>query len=726
MIRDQFLLGMDNEIIVDLFAGGGGMSTAIEQALGRHVDIAINHDEDAISMHMANHPQTEHYCADVFEVCPHEATRGRPVGHLHGSPDCTHFSQAIGGQPRSKKIRGLGWVMVRWAGQVKPRSISMENVHQMRQWGPLIAKRCKQTGRVMRLDGTVAAPGERVPVQEQFLVPDPKHIGRTWRRFVRIFQQLGYQLETSGMVAANYGKATTRDRLFMFARRDGRPIVWPDATHFKQPARGQKAYRATAEHIDFSNLGESIFTRKKPLADATLRRIAKGMHKFVLNNPKPFIVELANWSNRNGVHDIEQPLNTITAHPKGGAFAVATPTLVQAGYGEREGQAPRALDIEAPLGTIVAGGRKHALASALLVQAAHGEGKPGRAQRWGDGSKPITGPVNTITASGCGGQALASAVLVGAGGPSYSGKPASVEQPLGTVLTENHRHLATAYMMQANGGFNQTAGRGLDEPATTITTTGSQQQLVAAHLVTLRRNCFGREFDVPMSTLTAGAEHHAVASYLLSKEHEAAALRRNCFGREFDVPMSTLTAGAEHHAVASYLLSKEHEAAALRRNCFGREFDVPMSTLTAGAEHHAVASYLLSKEHEAAALRCASFLIAYYGTDNNAGLDQPMPTATTRDRLALVTVWVKGEPYVIVDICLRMLTPRELYLCQGFPPNYIIDRGHDGRKFSKTAQVRMVGNSVSPGPAEALIAANCMDLAAWTLPELKQRERAAA
>lgn len=684
MIRDQFLLGMDNEIIVDLFAGGGGMSTAIEQALGRHVDIAINHDEDAISMHMANHPQTEHYCADVFEVCPHEATRGRPVGHLHGSPDCTHFSQAIGGQPRSKKIRGLGWVMVRWAGQVKPRSISMENVHQMRQWGPLIAKRCKQTGRVMKLDGTVAAPGERVPVQEQFLVPDPKHIGRTWRRFVRIFQQLGYQLETSGMVAANYGKATTRDRLFMFARRDGRPIVWPDATHFKQPARGQKAYRATAEHIDFSNLGESIFTRKKPLADATLRRIAKGMHKFVLNNPTPFIVELANWSNRNGVHDIEQPLNTITAHPKGGSFAVAqpslvplthqggdrvhdsmepmrtitaanrgeiavaTPVLVQAGYGERPGQAPRALDIEAPLGTVVAGGRKHALASALLVQAAHGEGKPGRAQRWGDGSKPITGPVNTITASGCGGQALASAVLVGAGGPSYSGKPASVEQPLGTVLTENHRHLATAYMMQANGGFNQTAGRGLDEPATTITTTGSQQQLVAAHLVTLRRNRFGSEFNAPLSTLTAGGEHHAVASYLLSKEHEAAALR------------------------------------------------------------------------------CASFLIAYYGTDNNAGLDQPMPTATTRDRLALVTVWVKGEPYVIVDICLRMLTPRELYLCQGFPPNYIIDRGHDGRKFSKTAQVRMVGNSVSPGPAEALIAANCMDLAAWTLTELKQRERAAA
>ncbi|NDV11642.1 DNA cytosine methyltransferase [Crenobacter caeni] len=616
MIRDQFLLGMDNEIIVDLFAGGGGMSTAIELALGRHVDIAINHNADAISMHMANHPQTEHYCADVFEVCPHEATRGRPVGHLHGSPDCTHFSQAIGGQPRSKKIRGLGWVMVRWAGQVKPRSISMENVHQMKQWGPLIAKRCKQTGRVIRLDGTVAAPGERVPVQEQFLVPDPKHVGRTWRRFVQTLEQLGYKVETGGMVAADYGAATTRDRLFMFARRDGRPIVWPSATHHKQAAKGRKTHRAAAEHIDFSNLGESIFTRKKPLAEATMRRIAKGMHKFVLGCPKPFIVELANWSNRNGVHDSELPLNTITAHPKGGSFAVATPHLVKF-RGDSIGHA-----IDTPCPTITAGGgakrpagAAHALglASAILVQAAHGEGKPGRARRWGDGSKPVTGPVNTITASGSGGQAL-----------------------------------ATAYLMQANGGFNTTAGRSLDEPASTITTTGSQQQLVGAHLVTLRRNCFGREFDAPMAAITAGAEHHAVASYLLSKDHEDAALR------------------------------------------------------------------------------CAAFLISYYGTDNVSAADQPMPTATTRDRLALVTVWVRGEPYVIVDICLRMLTPRELYLCQGFPASYIIDRGHDGRVFSKSAQVRMVGNSVSPGPAKALISANCMDLAAWTLAEMKQRERIAA
>lgn len=568
MIREQFSLITTDEIIVDLFAGGGGMSTAIEQALGRHVDIAINHDSDAISMHEANHPQTEHYCADVFEVCPREATRGRPVGHLHGSPDCTHFSQAIGGQPRSRAIRSLGWVMVRWAGQALPRSISMENVRQMMQWGPLIAKRCKQTGRVMKLDGTVAEPGERVPVQEQFLVPDPKHVGRTWRHFIKSLESLGYVVEYWRLNAADYGAATTRERLFLFARRDGRPIVFPEATHHEKPAKGQKAWRPAADHIDFSDLGQSIFTRKKPLADATLRRIARGMKKFVLDNPQPFIVEMANQSNPLGVRPTSEPLRTITATPKGGSYAVVAPHLVKF-RGESTGTA-----IDTPCPTITSGGNAK--------------------------------------------------------------RPAGAAHALG---------LATAYLMQANGGFNETVGRGMNEPVTTITTTGSQQQLVAAHLVTLRRNCFGREFDMPMSAITAGAEHHAVASYTLSQEHEDAALR------------------------------------------------------------------------------VASFLISYYGTENCSHPGQPMPTATTRDRMALVTVWINGDPWVIVDIRLRMLKPAELYGCQGFPADYIIDHGHDGRMFSKTAQVRMVGNSVSPEPAAALIAANCWDLAAWSQQELKHRQQ---
>ena len=651
MIRNQFSLLTTDEIIVDLFAGGGGMSSAIESALGRHVDIAINHDMDAISMHMANHPQTHHYCADVFEVCPRDATNGRPVGHLHGSPDCTHFSQAVGGQPRDKAIRSLGWVIPRWAGQVKPRSISMENVKQMRQWGPLIAKRCPKTGRVITLEtvkcsatgrmiNRVAEPGERVPVQQQFLIPDPRHVGRTWRRFLRVLREQGYQVEHKTMVAADYGAATTRERLYLFARRDGLPIVWPEPTHHEKPSPGQKRWRPAADHIDFSDLGQSIFERKKPLADATMRRIAKGMKKFVIDSADPFIVELANWSNPSGARSSKVPLGAITAWPKGGSMALASPalvplthqgavradspkrpiptlaaanrgeialavaTMVQMGYGERAGQQPRALNIRKPLGTAVAGGIKHALASA---------------------------------------------VIVGAGGPSYSGKPVSAGQSLGAILKENHRYLSTAFLAQANGGFNKTIGRDMRAPATAFMTTGSQQQLVSAHLATLRRNCVGREMNEPMPTATAGAEHHALVTYELSHEDEAGALR------------------------------------------------------------------------------VAAFLISYYGTgDSSSGLDQPMPTATTRDRLALVTVWIKGEPWVIVDIKLRMLKPPELYGCQSFPPDYIIDRGHDGRQFSKSAQVRMVGNSVPRKPAEALIAANCPDLMVWSKAELKQRERIAA
>lgn len=608
MIRDQFLLGIDNEIIVDLFAGGGGMSSAIEQALGRHVDIAINHDADAISMHMANHPQTQHYCCDVFEVDPHDATKGRPVGHLHGSPDCTHHSQAAGGQPRSKKIRGLGWVMVRWAGQVKPRSISMENVRQMTQWGPLIAKRDRATGRVIKLDKTVAAPGERVPVQEQYLIPDPKRVGRTWRRFIRTFEQLGYTVEWRTLVAADYGAATTRERLFLFARRDGRPIVWPEPTHFKNPKRGQKAWRPAADFIDWSLPCPSIFDRKRPLADATMRRIAKGMKRFVIDAAEPFIVPIANWSGET-VQSAAEPLRTITAWPKGGSFAVVAPhlvkfradhiglpvtepcptitsgggakrpagaahalglaaaTMVQLGYGEREGQAPRALDIEQPLGTVVAGGIKHGI--------------------------------------------------------------------------------TTAYMMQANGGFNTTPGHDMREPASTITNSGSQQQLVTASLLRQFGKSVGQRVDDPVGAITAG-----------------------------------------------------------------------------GSGKTSVVEYRLSREHEAGALRCAAFLISYYGTDNVSGMADPMPTATTRDRLALVTVWIAGEPWVIVDIGLRMLVPPELYGCQGFAVDYIIDHGHDGRRFSKSAQVRMCGNSVSPYPAIALLRCNCMDLAIWTMREL--REMAAA
>ncbi|EZP55906.1 DNA cytosine methyltransferase [Delftia sp. RIT313] len=590
MQTPQFILGLEDELVVDEFACGGGMSEGIEQAIGRHVDIAVNHDSDACSMHEANHPQTEHYRKDVFEVCPRKATRGRPVGLLHMSPDCTHHSQARGGQPRSKKLRGLAWIGVRWAGMKRPRIITLENVKQILLWGPLIAKRCPKTRRVVKLDASVAAPGERVPVHEQHLVPDPKHVGRTWRAFVRALERLGYVVEWRVLCAADYGAPTTRSRLFMVARCDGASIQWPEPTHFKEPKKGQKRWRSAAECIDWSIQGRSIFEREKPLADATMRRIAHGMKRYVLDSADPFIVQIANWS-RHGLSSAKDPLSTVTAWPRGGSHAVAAPVMVQAG---------------------------------------HGQGTPD-APRWSYGSKDVHQPVGTVTASG-GGQALAVGTMVQMGYGEREGqapRALDLEQPMGTVVGAGKFAAVAAFVEQANGGFNATPAHDARSPMTTSTASGSQQRVVTAHLTTLRKNCIGKEMREPVPAVTAGAEHHALVEYHLSPEAEAGALR------------------------------------------------------------------------------VAAFLIRYYGQGGQLGeLREPMATSTTKDRLALVTVWLRGTPYVVVDIQLRMLTPRELYNANDFPRTYVIDRGHDGRVFSKTTQVRMCGNAVPPSLGRAVIAAN--------------------
>ncbi len=579
----QFILGLEDGMIVDEFACGGGMSEAIEQAMGRHVDHSINHDDDACSLHQANHPQTKHHCADVFgcEVAPSAIEPDRPIDHLHLSPDCTDHSQAKGGQPRSVKRRGLAWIGVRWAALPqarRPKVITLENVKEVLRWGALIAKRCPKTGRVVKLDGSVAAKGERVPRREQYLIPDPKRMGQTWERFVGALRALGYTVDWWALNAADFGTPTTRTRLFMVATCDGIAPIRPQPTHFKNPAPGQQKWRAAAECIDWSIPSRSIFGRKKDLADATLTRIATGMWKFVLGpGARPYIVNnLTNNVPRgvdepvapvltgghkalvtqmivpvthsdNRVHDATKPLPVITT-AKGGEFAFAAATLVQTGYGERKGQAPRALDLGAPLGTIMATGGKHAAVS--------------------------------------------------------------------------------AFMMQANSGFNQTPGHSMDEPASTISTKGAGQQPVIANLVQLRNNCDGRDANEPLRAISAGGEHHGVVEYHLSKENEEGALR------------------------------------------------------------------------------CAAFLMRYHTSGGQwADLNDPATTITTKDRLALVTVWFRGEPWVIVDICLRMLTPRELARAQGFPDDYILDQGHDGRKFSQATQVWMIGNSVPPPLGRAVIAA---------------------
>ncbi len=572
MLSPQFVLALATKLVVDLFAGGGGASTGIEQAIGRHVDIAINHDADAIGMHTVNHPQTRHYREDIRRVDPRVVTQGVPVGLLHASPDCTHHSQALGGQPRSQEIRSLAWMVIRWAGQTRPDVITLENVEQMLQWSPLVAKRDPATGRVITLDKVknaegkavyrVADPGEVVPRGNQFLVPSKKDTGRNWKHFVQALRDLGYKVEWRVIRNADLGAHSTRTRLYMVARCDGLPIVWPEKTHARKPVGNLKPWRPAADCIDWSIPGTSIFGRKKPLAEATMRRIAHGMKKFVLDSDNPYIV------------------------------AGAARTMIQMGYGERDGQAPRALDLGMPLGVVTAGGQKFATAAACLVQMGHGQGSGATARR-SYGANDIKGPVGAITASG-GGQGL-----------------------------------ATAFMVQANGGFNATPAHSLHGPVSTVTTTGSQQQLAVAHLTTLRRNSVGRDLTEPVPVVTAGGEHHALVEYQLGQDDEAGALQ------------------------------------------------------------------------------CAAFLMRYHASGGQwADLRDPMTTITTHDRLALVTVWLKGEPWVIVDITLRMLVPRELYNAQDFPKGYVIDRTDTGKVLTKTAQVRMAGNSVSPLPMQLIVAAN--------------------
>jgi len=509
MLTPQFLLPIASELVVDLFAGGGGASTGIEQAIGRSVDVAVNHDHEAVSLHAANHPQARHLVCDVFEVDPRTVTKGRQVGLLWASPDCTFHSKARGGKPfrdrnRARRRRGLAWVVCRWAREVRPRVIALENVEEFQKWGPLTD------------DGT----------------PCPERAGLTFRRWVAQLRNLGYAVEWRELRACDYGAPTIRKRLFIVARCDGQPIVWPQATH-GQPgtlpvkAHKLKAWRTAAECIDWSIPCPSIFERKKPLAGATLRRVAKGVMRYVVDAAEPFIVSLTHHGG-DRLESIGEPCRTVTAAQRG-EKALIVPTLVQTGYGERPGQAPRVPGLEKPLGTVV-GGQKHALVAAFLA-------------------KHYTGVVGS-----------------------------DLRDPIGAVTAWDHHSLVTS------------------------------------NIVKLRGTNVGQPVAEPLHTISAQGQHFA---------------------------------------------------------------------------------------------EVRAFLLKYYGTDQDPRLDAPLHTVTTKHRFGLVTV--RGEDYAIVDIGLRMLTPRELYRAQGFPDDYRIEHGAAGEPLTKTAQIRMCGNSVCPPMARAIVAANYRD-----------------
>lgn len=518
------------ELFVDNFAGGGGASTGIEIAIGRNVDIAINHDPDAIAMHKANHPDSKHYCEDVWEVDPKEACGDNPVALAWFSPDCKHFSRAKGGKPVDNKIRGLAWVSIKWALLVRPRVIMLENVPEIQTWCPLgadnkpIKERSGET-----FNGFISILSTGLSKDHPAFIECCDAIGVDVNspEADTLSKGLGYNIEYKELMSCDYGAPTTRNRFYMIARSDGKPIVWAKPTHAPRDSEAVKSgellpYHTAAECIDWSIPAQSIFERDKPLAENTLRRIARGIKKFVIDNPEPFIV---NYKFENPPEDINKPLSTITSV---NSHYVVAPSLIQY-HSETTEDEVRGQELSEPLMTVDASPR-YALSVAHIMKNYAG---------------------------------------------GYTGAGSAADEPLDTVTAKDHNSLVTA------------------------------------HILTMRNNMDGQSLDEPLTTISCSGAHHAEVQ---------------------------------------------------------------------------------------------AFLVKYFSTGAPKPVDEPLDTVTTKDRFALVTI--HGEEYIITDIKMRMLQPRELFNAQGFPSEYIIDKDFEGNSYSKTKQVARCGNAVTPPVATALVRAN--------------------
>ena len=549
---------INGKLIVDNFAGGGGASTGIEMATGISVDIAINHDPEAIKMHKANHPSTKHYCENVWAVDPVEACNGHPVALAWFSPDCKHFSKAKGGKPKDKNIRGLAWVALRWAGLVRPDVIMLENVEEFKTWGPL--------NRSHR--------------------PIKAKQGVTFRKFISQLEDLGYVVEHRELVAADYGAPTMRKRFFLVARCDGKPIVWPEPTHGPADSEAVKAglakpYVGAYTQLDFSMPCPSIFDTSKeikekygiravrPLAQKTMDRIARGLKKFVLDNPEPFIIQ-CNHGGERRQNDIKEPLPTITGKH---GYGIVEPKIVPY-MGTNTTNHPGG-NCKNPIHTITTGNQQ-CLISPTLIQY-HSETSKDEVR----------------------GQ--------------------SIEEPIMTVDGSNRYGLVTSFLHKYYDGGYTGAGDTVENPLPTVTS-WDHNSLCAVNLIQMNNHCDGRDVKEPIPTITAGDGH------------------------------------------------------------FGE---------------------------------VRAFLIKYYGSGTGQDVKEPLDTVTSRDRFGLVTI--NGTDYKIVDIGLRMLEPKELYGCQGFPDDYIIDHDYTGKTYPRSEQVRRCGNAVCPPIPAALVRAN--------LPEMCKCER---
>lgn len=659
------------EIIVDNFAGGGGASTGIEMAIGRSVDIAINHDVNAVAMHTTNHPDTLHYCESVYAVRPKIATAGRRVGLAWFSPDCRHFSKAKGAKPVEKAIRGLAWIALRWGLDVEPRVMMLENVEEFKTWGPLLACEMRpdpeRTGETFQafigmLTTGISADHPALAECCEFL-----DISMDSAEAARLIAGLGYVVGYRELRACDYGAPTIRKRFFMVMRCDGQPVAWPEPSHGDPKSLGVingtlKPWRTAAECIDWSLDCPSIFERKRPLAANTLKRIARGVQRFVIDSASPFIVKCNHTSTRTRYdcfrgQSLEEPLQTIT---KTHGYAIAVPHLTKFRTGAT-GQ-----DCREPVPTITAGTSK----------------RPG-------GNGHALGMVEATLAP----------FLAGNGGSEYQAKPRPLDKSAHTILKESHACVVAPIIARQ---FGASVGHRIDEPSATITAGGGgKSQLCAATLIQMgygeRPGQSPRvlQLEKPWGTVTAGGGKFAVTSAFLAKHYGG---NYTGPGISLDEPVHSVTTVDHHALVTSHLVM-------LRGTCKdGRVVDAPAPGLTAGGLHVGnVETYLADSSVEILYPHADSvreFLREYCGED------------------ASEFVEVDGVMHRIVDIGMRMLQPHELYRAQGFPEWYIIDQDYRGVKYAKDKQVARCGNAVPPPFAEALVRAN--------LPELcGAKERAA-
>ena len=703
-----------DEIIVDNFAGGGGASTGIELAAGRPVAIAINHDPDAILLHKTNHPYTEHLQASVWDVDPEEVCKGRPVGLAWFSPDCKHFSKAKGSALVDRNIRGLAWIVLRWAAKVRPRVIMLENVEEFQTWGPV------RKGK-----------------------PIKKKAGQTFRKWKQQLEDLGYVIEHRELVAADYGAPTTRKRFVLVARCDGKPIVWPERTHAPRDSEEVKSgklkpWRSAAEIIDWTLPGYSIFASRKeiwdtygvraqrPLKPNTLRRIIRGVDKFTIKSGNPFIVPTG-YGERKGqaprVQDLADPLGTVVAKDK---FTVCQPVATPLGVECNHSGGGHIQNLVDPLNTVT-GKHTGGVASAVAVPYTF-------SNTGGSVGDSVAGPVHTIRTAG--GQVLASANLMSIGQTGGGDRIRDMREPVPTTVSKQECCAVAANLIQYHTEQTENVrGQGMDEPVMTVDSS-NRYGLASCNLVEYYGN--GNPIDVtdPLHTVTAHDREGVVSAHIQK-------FFGGVVGEDAREPLPTVTT-IDHNALAAVHVEKYFAGG--YKGC-GDSADAPLSTVTVEPRHGA----------------CAAHVVEFKGQDIGQSVDKPLRTITAswgefaecravltkapgRDlgnwpqirellneycgyNLAddeVILLIIRGIAYYISDITLRMLTPRELYNAMSFPLDYIIEVDYLGNVYPKDKQVARCGNAVCPSLAEAMVRANFPEWCSVTIVNMAQFHKAVA